>query len=169
MALAGNLTIRAVRSSDVDAIYQLAEDLRLSRWSRSDLFEELENIDSCMMLAVFEQKPVGFIIGRKIPGTDEGTFDAEIYNIGVATRFQKSGVGRKLVGRFLKWVHAHKLVNVWLEVRAANLSAIKFYKRYGFEEIVTRKGFYSHPADDAIVMRAAVSEHYNVLNKESLK
>jgi len=169
MAPAGDLTIRTLRSSEVDAIYQLSEDLGLSRWSRSDLLKEIEHSESCMLFAELEQQPVGFIIGRKIPGTDENTFDAEIYNIGVVTRCQKRGTGGELIDRFLKWAKVNKVVNVWLEVRAANSSAIRFYNRHGFEEFVTRKGFYSDPVDDAIVMRAEISEYYNVLNKESLK
>ena len=156
MAPAGDLTIKTVRSSDVDAIYQLSDDLGLSRWSRSDLLEELEHSESCMLFAALEQQPVGFIIGRKIPGNDENSFDAEIYNIGVVTRCQKRGTGGELIDRFLKWAKANKVVNVWLEVRAANSSAIRFYKRHGFEEIVTRKGFYSDPVDDAIVMRTQI-------------
>lgn len=169
MAPACDLTIRTLRSSDVDAVYQFSEDLGLSRWSRSDLFEELGHSESCMLLAELEQQPVGFIIGRKIPGNDEGSFDAEIYNIGVVTQCQKRGTGGELIDRFLKWAKANKVVNVWLEVRAANLSAVRFYRRHGFEEVVTRKGFYSDPVDDAIVMRAEISEYYNDLNKESLK
>ena len=169
MALAGDLTIRTLRPSDVDAVYELSQDLGLSRWSRSDLNEELERQDSFMLLAVFDHQPVGFMVGRQVPGTDEGTVDAEIYNIGVVTRFHRKGIGGKLVSTFFAWANANTIVSVWLEVRAANLSAVSFYKRYGFEEIVTRKGFYSDPIDDAIVMRAEVSGYYKVLNKESLK
>ena len=169
MAEKGNLRIRALRSSDVATICQLSEDLGLSRWSDSDLIEELERAESLMLLAELDQQTVGFIVGRQVPGTDEGRFDAEIYNIGVAARFHKKGIGSKLLERFLEWAQVNRVVNVWLEVRAANLSARSFYKRNGFEEIITRKRFYNAPVDDAIIMKAEVSGYYNVLNKESLK
>jgi [ribosomal protein S18]-alanine N-acetyltransferase len=122
-----------------------------------------------MLVAVFDHQPVGFMVGRRVAANDEGTFDAEIYNIGVVTRFHRRGIGRKLIDNFFAWATDNKIVNVWLEVRAANSIAANFYKRYGFEEMVTRKGFYSDPVDDAIIMKAEVSGYYNVLNKESLK
>ena len=45
---------------------------------------------------------------------------------------------------------------IWLEVRASNISAIELYHRFGFKNQGVRKGYYSVPQstekEDAILM-----------------
>ena len=41
-----------------------------------------------------------------------------------------------------------------LEVRASNIGARKLYKKYGFNEISVRKGYYN--GEDAIIMEVAI-------------
>jgi putative ribosomal-protein-alanine acetyltransferase, rimI-like protein len=42
---------------------------------------------------------------------------------------------------------------VLLEVRASNDGAIALYKEAGFKALAKRRGYYSHPREDAVVMR----------------
>jgi ribosomal-protein-alanine N-acetyltransferase len=148
----GTLTIRDLDRTDVDAVLQISEQLNLSRWSRSDIDSELESKDSLMLVATLADEPIGFIIGRRIPGSREGEIDGEIYNIGVLPKYHRTGIGGSLLRGFIATLRDQKIINVWLEVRAGNLSAIGFYRRYGFIEIVTRKAYYTDPVEDAIVM-----------------
>jgi len=41
-----------------------------------------------------------------------------------------------------------------LEVRTANLAALRFYEHHGFEVIGRRKQYYVSPVEDALVLRA---------------
>jgi ribosomal-protein-alanine N-acetyltransferase len=41
---------------------------------------------------------------------------------------------------------------LYLEVRLTNLGGRAFYERRGFRRIGTRKGYYQHPPEDAVVM-----------------
>ena len=42
---------------------------------------------------------------------------------------------------------------LFLEVRESNKPAQNLYKKYNFEAFYTRKNYYSHPTEDAILMR----------------
>ena len=157
MDLSVDVTIKPIEDTDIEAVYRITEELGLSSWSRSDLRDELQNADSRLLIATVDATPVGFIVGRQVPGTHVGSFDAEIYNIGVVFRFHQKGIGSSLLEHFLIWAKTRRISNVWLEVRASNISAYRFYEARGFAEVTRRKDYYRGPTDDAIVMRTAVS------------
>ena len=152
----GKLTIRRLVEADIDDVCRISEELGLSKWTRSDILEERERADSYMSLALFDKEPVGFIFGRRVPGADDQTVDAELYNIGVLPDFQGKSIGSELLDGFIEWTKDHDIINVWLEVRAGNLSAIRFYTRHGFKQIDIRKAYYPDPVEDAIVMQTAI-------------
>ena len=79
---------------------------------------------------------------------DEG----EITNVGVAPMSRNKGVGRKLVKAALDMAWQQKLVQVVLEVRVSNASAIHLYETCGFVNVGVRKGFYEQPKEDAYIM-----------------
>ena len=78
-------------------------------------------------------------------------YDGNVYieKIAVSGAHRRKGVGRALLG-------AAEGSETVLEVRESNTSAIEFYKSCGFEQIGTRKGFYSSPAENAAVMKKSV-------------
>ncbi len=152
----GKLTVRRLMPTDIDDVCRISELAGLSKWTRSDLSEELERTDSYMSLALIGTEPVGFIVGRRVPGADDQSSDAELYNIGVLPNFQGKSIGSELLAGFFDWMREQGIINVWLEVRAGNLSAIKFYRRHGFGQIDIRKAYYPDPIEDAIVMQATV-------------
>lgn len=106
----------------------------------------------CLRLA--EPDIVGFIVGRIVKGaTDEPSFVAEIYNIGVDPKFQRAGFGQDLLDTFVQACLEGDAGQIWLEVRASNVTARTFYERNDFHKISVRKSFYSQPVDDAVIMR----------------
>ena len=111
-----------------------------------------------MLAAANQQELAGFIIGRLVPTSAATGVDAEIYNIGVCRSFQRSGIGSRLLGEFIDLCRTKHVYAVWLEVRALNCGAVRFYKIHGFEEFTVRPCFYRDPADDAIVMRFLFEE-----------
>ena len=78
-------------------------------------------------------------------------YDGSVYieKIAVAASHRRKGIGRALLD-------AAEGSETVLEVRESNTSAIEFYKSCGFEQIGTRKGFYSSPAENAAVMKKSV-------------
>jgi len=50
-----------------------------------------------------------------------------------------------------------KTKDIFLEVRESNKKAINFYKKNNFKQISIRKGYYSDPTEDAIIMKMEVN------------
>lgn len=80
--------------------------------------------------------------------------EIEITNI--ATKVKGQGHGRKLLKRLIKHAESEKIASVFLEVRASNREARLFYEKFGFQEIGTRKNYYQHPQEDAVLMSLKV-------------
>ncbi|MBO0454119.1 ribosomal protein S18-alanine N-acetyltransferase [Candidatus Enterococcus murrayae] len=80
--------------------------------------------------------------------------EIEITNI--ATKDKGHGYGKKLMKRLIKHAESQKIVSIFLEVRASNQEARLFYEKFGFQVIGTRKNYYQHPQEDAIMMSLKV-------------
>ncbi len=51
-----------------------------------------------------------------------------------------------------------KLSFLTLEVRESNLAAQSLYKKHGYTEVGRRRGYYSLPKEDAVLMTCFLSE-----------
>ncbi len=77
----------------------------------------------------------------------------ELANIAVTTSHRGRGLGGRLLGMMLELAKKRGVETIYLEVRVSNQRAADMYRRFGFEEIGSRKGYYDHPKEDAILMR----------------
>jgi ribosomal-protein-alanine N-acetyltransferase len=82
------------------------------------------------------EEPVGFALGRTVAG------EAELLLLAVKRSSQKSGIGEKLLGRFVEIAEARGARRLHLEVRDGN-HALKLYTKSGFSEVGRRKNYYT--------------------------
>lgn len=94
-------------------------------------------------------KVVGYFIGLIV--ADEAT----LMDIGVTKDSRGSDYGRFLLNHFICCCKNRSIVDIWLEVRESNSSAIALYNSVGFELIEVRKGYYPHKKgrENGLVMR----------------
>ncbi len=85
----------------------------------------------------------GFLCARQTAPAER-----EILDICIAPAHRRLGVGRSLLDSYLYGFRGE----VFLEVRISNSGAMKFYKRYGFQELTVRKAYYDNPGEDGVVM-----------------
>ncbi len=162
-----DLVIRPFRAEDSQWAFDLAAELGLSPWAVDDYRRELDRNDSEILVAADGTENLGFIVGRYVPRSDVGGgSDAESYNIGVRPNYQKKGIGSRLIETFIEKCRMAEVVEIWLEVRAMNHVARKFYTKFGLTEFAFRPNFYTDPPDDAIVMRLELRPR-NFLEKNS--
>lgn len=149
-AVRGGECITPMTSRDLIDVVELEIATHLSRWGYDGYAAELERPDAVLLVARAggRSNPVllGFIAARL-------TIDElHINNIAVRARHRRRGLGRALlreaIGRGVslgaKWAV--------LEVRAGNEAALGAYGALGFEVIGRRRGYYSAPIEDAVVM-----------------
>ena len=83
---------------------------------------------------------------------DEG----QIINVAVHPDARRRGVGRSLMQAAEAYAKERGIVFLSLEVRESNFAARSLYSSLGWEEQGIRKGFYSHPVENACVMTKSI-------------
>lgn len=156
------LVLRKMDLEDIPAVKVLEVNSNLSPWNIEGYEENLKNRDSINLVAEYKSenlsKIIGFIIARLITNSLElddiiiNDIQIEIYNLAVDSIYQRQGIGSKLLNECAKQLSEAEKLQIWLEVRVSNNSAIKFYSRMGFIEKYRRKSFYTKPPEDAVVM-----------------
>lgn len=85
--------------------------------------------------------------------------EAHLLNLTLSPARQGRGLGSWMMQQFMDQVHAAGFDRILLEVRPSNHAAIGLYRKFGFEEIGRRHGYYPNSGtpgvsrEDAIVMR----------------
>jgi ribosomal-protein-alanine acetyltransferase len=133
------LTVRPLVAGDLPAVAAIQQaSPEAAQWNPSDYL----GYDS--FVAICNDTIAGFLVSRIVaPG------ECEILNVAVAPEWRRRGVAKTLISGRKLLVCA----NVYLEVRASNEIAQKFYKSLGFQEVARRSRYYSDPPDTAIVMK----------------
>jgi len=138
-------TIRVVAETDLDAILQIEEECYPLPWSFQQFVQELENPVATLLVGEIESRIVGYICYWLVAG------EMEILNLATSAKFRRKGIAAELMTQAFNRCPADKLFSAWLEVRAANQSAIALYRRSGFNQSGVRKGYY-RDGEDAIIM-----------------
>ena len=119
-------------------------------WSENAL-EALCREHGIGFVALDEDETVLAYVGMTY-AADEGS----ITNVATHPRARRQGLGRAVVQSLMQQGGALGLAEIYLEVRLSNAPAIALYESLGFATIATRKNFYRHPTEDALLMKVAL-------------
>ncbi|MBQ7012832.1 MAG: ribosomal protein S18-alanine N-acetyltransferase [Oscillospiraceae bacterium] len=115
-------------------------------WSYEMFQLEATRRGGMVLAAVNESgKLMGFLTASYVMDT------ADLTNVAVHPEFRRQGVGGMLIEAMLQELGDG--VEVLLEVRVSNHAAIGMYESFGFVPVGTRKNYYDHPVEDAILMK----------------
>jgi [ribosomal protein S18]-alanine N-acetyltransferase len=78
--------------------------------------------------------------------------DVQINNIAVHPDFRGMGIGGRVLRHVIGEVRLRGAQLITLEVRPSNTAALSLYKTLGFKTMGIRKGYYTMPPEDAIVL-----------------
>ncbi|MBO4979874.1 MAG: ribosomal protein S18-alanine N-acetyltransferase [Clostridia bacterium] len=84
---------------------------------------------------------------------DEG----EITNVATHPQHRRLGLARAVLTALLSEAKARGLCRITLEVRVSNTAARELYASLGFTPCGTRKGFYSAPREDALILEKTIN------------
>lgn len=150
MTDAAHLELSPMVVGDVDEVHALECSVFPHPWSRANFMDSLASGYDAWVL----RDPAGALAGYFLLmyALDE----AHLLDVAVAAPLHGRGVGRYLLDRIAARSRAERMASILLEVRPSNTRALEVYRRYGYEEIGRRKGYYpAHEGrrEDAIVMR----------------
>lgn len=78
--------------------------------------------------------------------------ELHINNLAVLPAWRRRGVGRALLEAVLAEARRLGAARATLEVRASNQAARALYERAGFRPAGLRRGYYTNPAEDALIL-----------------
>lgn len=116
-------------------------------WTEADLRAELSNDTAVFRVAVDE---AGTVLGYG--GMHFVCGEGYIDNIATAPEARRQGIGTAVVSALLQYARMHDGTFVTLEVRPSNEAALALYRKLGFQQAGRRKGFYTHPPEDALLL-----------------
>ncbi len=144
--------IRAMALQDLDEVLALeCSTPEAPHWERFIYERLLVDTDTSgvrhgAFVAIPDERLAGFIIARQVLEI------CEIESIVVAVDARREGVGSAMLEAISRWAAAGRAERLQLEVRAGNLSAIRFYERAGLIKEGLRRGYYRDPEEGAVLM-----------------
>ena len=145
------LVIARATAEQIEAIAAIERACFSDPWSAESFTSLCEPGAPWIFLSArMDREICGYAVASAV--CDEG----EIANIAVAPAWQQQGVGTMLLIATLRELMLQGAESVYLEVRASNTAARRLYERRGFEATGLRRGYYTLPREDAIVMRRAL-------------
>jgi ribosomal-protein-alanine N-acetyltransferase len=151
-----SLLVRNLAARDLDHVLVLAaESLEAPHWNRRDyeqilLAEPSDPLLRCGLVADSGGKVAGFAVASWL--RQEAV--AEVEGLFVEFNWRRQGVGSALITASMNWAAKAGASNLRLEVRASNSAAHALYRRHGFSPAGVRRGYYSSPVEDALVLQA---------------
>ncbi len=136
-------------AQDLRAVEEI-EDCTLSGWSLLSLRQELAVPQGLCLVAEEAQLIKGWCACRRIWP------EAELLRIAVAEQQRKKGVGSLLLHNLCGGLRQQQYSSLFLEVRSQNETALSFYRRYGFQRVGMRRGYYAEPYDDALLLKVEI-------------
>ena len=132
----------------IDDVLAIEEASFTNPWTREMYLAEFENrgVSYCYLAKTEAGQAVGFCSFWHV--VDE----LHINNLAVAPAYRRSGIATALLERVLNDGVRFGAVRATLEVRRSNDAARCLYERFGFTVAGVRRGYYSNPSEDALVL-----------------
>jgi len=143
------MEIQKLTASDTDCAADIAMLERAcfsDPWSEDAIRDSVTNPLYTFLVARESGRTVGYVGAYTVVG------EMQITNVAVSPEARRQGVGNRLIGELVRQASEQQARLITLEVRASNRPAIALYEKHGFTEVGVRRGFYSHPTEDGILM-----------------
>ena len=141
----------SLSETDIDTVLDIEAVSFPSPWSRASFEGEIaeETSRSLVIKKKQQEEPdrvIAYLFFRLLQD------EIYIMNLAVDPASRRCGVATFLIEYSLKQARKYGAKKAFLDVRASNDSAIKFYKKMGFCEAGRRQRYYLETREDAVVM-----------------
>lgn len=147
-----DVVIRSMTRADLAAVLEIERSAFPVPWTPATFRSLLRRRDAHLWVAERAGEVAGYAVVWMV--LDQ----AELGDIAVTERARRRGIGTRLLEAVVAWLAERGVREVFLEVRESNVQAQRLYARHGFAEVGRRRGYYSKPTEDALVLRRLVHE-----------
>ena len=146
-----NVSFREMQASDLDAVMQIEKVNFPFPWTVGNFKDSISSGYTCLVLEA-GSTIIGYAVLMMV--LDE----AHLLNISVAPSHKRQGLGRYLLDYMMQIGREKGGLNMFLEVRPSNTSAITLYESIGFNEMGVRPSYYPahNGREDAVLMGVAL-------------
>lgn len=144
-----------MRTDDLPRVMQIETAAYSTPWTEATFRGLLRRRDVDLLVAEIERyREEPELVGHAVfwVVVDQG----ELGNIAVAPEWRRRGVGTLLLEEVLDCARERAAREIFLEVRASNVGAQRLYEAHGFRQTSRRRRYYTHPVEDALVLRRKV-------------
>lgn len=139
--------IRPYKIEDCNDIIDIAKCIK-SNFIDIELLESIIDDKNYLLLVDYEEEVRGFVYLSI-------SFDqADIYDIAIKEKYRRKHIATNLINSITSFNNDIK--ELFLEVRASNLIAIKLYESLNFKQYLIRKNYYGD--EDALCMKKIIKE-----------
>jgi ribosomal-protein-alanine N-acetyltransferase len=133
------IKIKKTLLSNLDRVSEIEKaSFSVDAYSKKRLHFLCKHKDNCFMLAVLNDLPVAYILACP------EKLKMNIISIAVDPKYQKLGIGTKLINFIIRKSKRMKFKEVSLEVSTINKGAINFYNKIGFKTVNIIKKYYKN-------------------------
>ena len=133
-------------ADDVDRVVEIEQECFSMPWTRQGFLEALKQNNSFYYVAKIGTQIVGHCGAYGVCG------EGSINQVAVTNTYRRCGIARRMVSTMIEELEKNGFLEITLEVRSENASAIALYESLGFVQEGIRKNFYEKPTEDAIIM-----------------
>jgi ribosomal-protein-alanine N-acetyltransferase len=133
---------------DLDRVAALEARCFTNPWTREMLARELAQSDVARVFVLrLPETPVAAFCSCWIIGDE-----LHVNTMAVDFPYRRRGLGAALMRHVLAQAAREGVTRATLEVRSANVAARTLYESLGFRIAAIRPGYYTQPADDALIL-----------------
>ena len=148
-----NIYIYPAKETDAAAISAIEALCFSDAWSEGSVFSHVNSQYSLSFVARDEcGECLGYILGSKIPP------ECELFRIATPPCHRRKKVAHRLLCEFISSAKNCGCDSFFIEVRQSNTPARALYSSFGFRETGTRRGYYTSPKEDAVLLFAAADD-----------
>ena len=138
------MIVREMTYNDIASVAEVDKAAFSDAWKDDSFADELKKDYSHYFVCESDGEIVGYAGIWCIYET------AELIRIATTPGFRKKGVAKELMQKISECAKSCGCERMMLEVRESNIPAQELYKRFGFNEISIRKGYYN--GEDALIL-----------------
>ena len=140
--------IQNAELSHVQGIHAIEVECFSEPWSEESIISQLPDANHVFLVALDGEHVIGYVGMMNV--LDEGY----ISNVAVTAAYRRQKIADALIEELMSRAEQLSLSFVTLEVRESNEPAKALYAKHGFENVGVRKGYYTKPKENAILMTA---------------